>query len=224
MNSKKVRLILRILIALTVLIFLAILIVGSNMLSSKSKNMVKLKLQSHTLDTQLTSLAQAKKEVERYSYFNDIAKEVIPNDKDQAQAVLDIFQLANTSGITIQSITFPASTLGSGSGTPPAPPSGSSSSTNAATTPASKVISQAKPVPGISGLYSIELTIAPDTSTELPADKRITYPKLLDFLKRIENNRRTAQITQVTIQPLGSGGVPSQFINFNLTVNIFIKP
>lgn len=221
MNSKRLRLVLLILIGLSALAFMIILVVGSNMLAAKSKDMVKLKLQSATLDGQLTALAQAKKEVERYGHFNAIADEVIPNDKDQAQAVLDISQQASASGIAIQSITFPASTLGRAV---PAPANNGSSPTNAATAPASKVISQAKPVTGVPGLYSIELTIVPETGSHVPDDKQVTYVKLLDLLKRIERNRRTAQITQVNIQPLGSEGAPSQFINFSLTINIFIKP
>jgi hypothetical protein len=82
-------------------------------------------------------------------------------------------------------------------------------------------ISQAKPVTGIPGLYSLELTITtPSVNNDLPANSQVTYPKMLDFLNRIENNRHTAQITDISIQP----SELTQALSFSLTINIFIKP
>lgn len=216
MSNQRLRIMLLGLLGFTSLILVVLSLFAGTLLSGKSKKLVDLKLQSKVVDAQLSSLAQSKKEVQQYAYFNDIAKTVLPTDKDQAQAVLDIFQLAASSGISIASISFPASTLGVKS-------SGSSAG-NAATAPAQSVISQAKPVEGIQGLYGIELTINPDTGPSIPAGQRVTYGKLLDFLSRIEHNRRTAQITQVNIQPVGAENGGSQFINFTLTINIFIKP
>ena len=192
---------------------------GLNVLSSESQKLVDLKLRSKTADAQAANLSASKKQVEQYAYFNDIAKTVLPSDKDQAQSVLDIFSLADQSGIAIANITFPASSLGN-----KVAPAAPSSSNNAATAPAASVISQAKPVEGIPGLYSLELTISPQTGPGVPDAKRVTYPKFLDFLSSIEHDRRTAQITQVNIQPLDSDSGPSQFVNFTMTVNIFMKP
>jgi len=207
MDSKQLRMLLLSLIGAGGVVFIAICILGLSMLSSQSKKMVNLKLQSKTVDYQLTSLAQAKKQVQQYSYIKSVAAEVIPNDKDQAQAVLEIFQIANESGIAIQNVSFPTSTL---------------SATSASS---SALISQAKPVVGIKGLYSVQLTITPETGPQVPSDLQVTYPKMLDFLNRIELNQRTAQITQVNIQPQGgNNGDSSSSITFTLTVNIFIKP
>ncbi len=213
MNQNRIRLFLLSALAGSIVLFFIVAAVGLNALSSESQKLVDLKQQSRTADAEAASLSAAKKQVAQYAYFNDIAKTVLPSDKDQAQAVIDIFSLADQSGIAIASITFPASSLGSKA----APASGSS---NAATAPAASVISQAKPVEGIPGLYSLGLTISPQTGPGVPDVKRVTYPKLLDFLGRIENNRRTAQITQVNIQPQAS----DQTINFTMTINIFIKP
>ncbi len=212
MNPKRTRLVLLSALGLVGAIFLVVFLAATSIVSQQSKKMVGLKLQSHTVDAQLANLAAAKKQVEQYAYFNDVAKTVLPSDKNQAQAVLDIFQMANESGIAIASITFPASTLGA--------PAAKPADNNAATAAPSTIISQATPVQGISGLYSIALTIMPQTDANTPADKQVTYPKFLDFLTKIEKNRRTAQITSVDIQP--SGG--SQVVNFVITVNIFIKP
>jgi type II secretory pathway pseudopilin PulG len=218
MNAKKLRLILFGLLALSIIIFLAIASLGLSMLSSKSQKMIDLKQQSQQLEAQLNGLSAAKKAVQQYSYFKGVAKTVIPADKDQAQTVLDIFKLADEAGMNIQSITFPASTLGgvSSLGT-------SSTAANAQTASPSKIISQAKSVSGINGLYSIELTITPESGPLVPANRQVTYPKLLDFLDRLERNRRTAQVTQVIVQPQTTPGA-GQTINFSLITNIFIKP
>ena len=216
MNAKRLRLVLLGLIGLSVVLFFAICFLGLSKLSAQSQKMVSLKLQSKVLDYQLTSLVQAKKQVQQvYSYINSVASEVIPNDKDQAQAVLEINQIAQQSGIAIGSISFPASSLG---GATVAGASAAGAST-------SSLISQARPVPGINGLYAIQLTITPQTGTQLPPEQQVTYAKMLDFLSRIEKNQRTAQITQVTVDPIGAGtGGAASSISFTITVNIFIKP
>lgn len=212
LDSKNMRWLLLGSLGLCIIIFFGVLFMGLSVLGSESNKLVQLKVDSQTAEAQLSNLEQTKKDVQKYSYFKDVARTVIPNDKDQAQAVLEINQMANAAGITIQSITFPASTLGlrTTTGTTDATSSGASSS----------AISQAKPVAGISGLYSLELTITPEAGPDLPPAKQVTYAKMLNFLKRIENNRHTAQVTQVNIQPAASG----QSISFTLSVNIFIKP
>ncbi|MGH7156548.1 MAG: hypothetical protein ACREGG_00295 [Candidatus Saccharimonadales bacterium] len=214
LNSKNIRLILAASLVLSLVAFFAITFLGLSVLSSKSQKIVDLKVQSQTADAQLANLQSSKKQIEQYSYFKNVAATVIPSDKDQAESVLEIFQMANASGIDIQSITFPASSLGlTTSTTTTQQDATSASSTKSA-------LSQAAPVQGIPGLYSLELTITPDSSLSVPTSQQITYAKMLDFLNRIENDRRTAQITQVNIQPPTS----TSSLSFSLVVNIFIKP
>jgi ABC-type transport system involved in multi-copper enzyme maturation permease subunit len=216
MNSKQFRLILVGLLALSAIIFLSICFLGISALSSQSQKMVDLKLKNKTAEAQLANLELAKKEVDKYSYFKDIAHSVLPNDKDQAQAVLEIFDIANQAGISLQNVTFPSSNLGVGA----TATTGASGASTPSTAPASKTISQALPVTGIPGLYSMQLNITPATGSQVAPDRQVTYSKMLDFLRKIENNRRTAQITQVNIQP----GTQGSDISFNISVNIFIKP
>ena len=210
MSDKRIRFLLLGMLGLSIVGFFALAALGLSVLSVKSEHMVELKLQDKVSETQLASLAQSKKDVQQYSYFKDVAKTVIPTDKDQAQTVLEIFQIAEQSGIGLQSITFPNSTLGA---------AGAATATSASSASAKSLISQAQPVSGIAGLYSISLTITPQTGSQLPPDRQVTYAKMLDFLKRIESNRRTAQITQVNIQPQGGS-----LVNFTLGINMFIKP
>jgi hypothetical protein len=214
LSNKNLRLVLLISAVGLVALFFIITLVGLSFLSGKSHSMVDLKVQSQTATNELLNLEQSKKDVEQYSYFKDVAKTVIPNDKDQAEAVLEIFQMADASGISIQSITFPTSTLGlTTSVATQAADATSSSSTKSALT-------QAKPVTDIPGLYSLQLTITPENGPKVPASRQITYPKMLDFLNRIENNRHTAQITEVDVQP----PTATQGLSFSLVVNTFIKP
>jgi len=212
MNVQRLRLILLGLIGLEIVVFVGVCVLGLSKLSGQSQKMVNLKLQSSALDYQLTSLGEAKKQLQQYSYIKNVVAEVIPNDKDQAQAVLEINQIAQQAGITIGSISFPASTLGS-------------SGADAATASSTSLISQAQPVSGAKGLYSVQLNITPQSGSQVPASQQVTYSKMLDFLNRIEDNQRTAQITQVTVEPQGgSTGNAVSSITFTLSINIFIKP
>lgn len=215
MNSKNVRLLLVSGMALLVVLFFAIIFLGLSALSSKSSSLVDLKSKSQIADNELLNLEQSKKDVEKYAYFKTVAKTVIPSDKDQAEAVLQIFQFATNAGIKIQSITFPTSNLGLSTTSTSAAQDATSSSA------ASTALTQAKPVTGISGLYSLPLTITPDTSNTVPPQYQVTYPKMLAFLSSIEDNRRTAQITDVSIQP-PTGTTTT--LSFSLTINIFMKP
>jgi hypothetical protein len=207
-SAKQLRLLMLGLLALSALAFVAITYLGLGAISKQSVRVSELKLKNETLDAQLVNLGIARKEVAQYSYFNDVAKTVLPSDKDQAKAVLTIFKLAQEAGISVGSITFPTSSLGG---------------TSKATGSAASAISQAKPVQDIKGLYSLQLTITPDVGPLVPKEKVVTYAKFKDFLQRIERDRRTAQITQVNIQPDTSGDRVGA-INFSLTINIFMRP
>lgn len=226
MNNKKARNLLLGMLGLAIMLFIAISIIGASMLSKKSQEMVSLKVKSANIDSQLINLAQAKKDVEKYKSFNDIAASVIPKDKNQVQAIADIFQIAKESGISLQSVTFPTSNLGANK---PAVPSGASvgssgNQTATAATPTQSAISQAKPFSAVPGLFSLELTVTPQVGDTLSPDQQVTFSEFITFLSAIENNRRTAQITRVSIQPISTNSNASDLINFTLTLNVFIKP
>src|SRR3989344_3257460 len=93
-SAKQLRYILLGILGLGIIVFIATATFGLKALSQKSRQLVDLRLESKTLDTQLVSLAAAKKQVEQYSYFNDVAKTVFPVDKDQAKAVFIISKFA----------------------------------------------------------------------------------------------------------------------------------
>lgn len=220
MSGKKTRNLLLGLLGLGILIFIAVGFIGTSMISKKSQAMVELKVKSANIDAQLKNLARAKKDVEKYKSFNDIASTVIPKDKNQVQAIAEIFQIAEETGISLQSVTFPTSSLG----VKPTTPATTTSQPAGSTTPTTTAISQAKPFSAVPGLYSLELTIKPQGGESLSPAKTVTFTKFINFLTAIENNRRTAQITQVSIQPLNISGNTDDLIDFTLVLNVFIKP
>lgn len=224
MSGKKTRNLLLALLILGILVFVAVSFIGTSILSDKSREMVELKTKSSNIDAQLVNLSRAKKDVEKYKSFNDIAALVIPKDKNQVEAIADIFQIAQETGITLQSVAFPNSTLGTKPTATATPATPSTEQAVTAPTAPQTVISQAKPFPAVPGLYSLELTITPLSDEFMPRDKQVTYAKFINFLSAIENNRRTAQIVQVTIQPISTTTGANDLINFTLTLNIFIKP
>lgn len=192
------------------------LYLANKALKNRSADVVNLKLENATLEAQLAAYQTAKKDVEKYAYLNQILTSALPQDKDQARTVREIFALAQQSGITIKSVQFTNSTLGTktGSSTTPAS-SGASSTPSTATT----TVTQAKPVSGLKGVYGVETTIIPYSDGKV---YKVSYAQLIDFLQRIESNRRAMQVSSLQLTPLGQ--TESDSISFTLVLNIFIKP
>ncbi|HSX23487.1 MAG TPA: hypothetical protein VLE74_00070 [Candidatus Saccharimonadales bacterium] len=194
------------------ILVIATVVVGDIFLHKQSRKLVSLKLDNQVIEAQQTALVQAKKDVQKYQELETIAKQIVPQDKDQARTTREIVSLADQAGVKIASITFPASTLGqkvaptaaAGAATTPAP--------GAAATPS---VTQVKPVDGINGLYQLDITVVSDTTAP------VTYARLIDFLSRLEQNRRTSQVTQISIQPDSTN---RSSLNFTLTITTYIKP
>ncbi len=202
MNSKRVYFFM---IGVTSILSIGIIVaatIGDNMLQQRSAKLVSLKLDNAVLDEQQVSLAKAKKDVAKYSELQKEAKIIVPQDKDQAEAVREIVKIAGDNKIKLSAITFPASTLGS-------------SSSGAPTTTPKKTITQVQPVKGIPGVYNMQITIQQD------AGSPISYGQLISFLSNLEQNRRTAQVANVTIQPNPQN---PDSITFSLVVQAYIKP
>jgi type II secretory pathway pseudopilin PulG len=212
MTSKRTNYVVMALVALLGVFAIYSLFWANQTLGKKSAKLVNLRLENELAENQQTSLALTNKNIGEYKDLEKIAKAVVPQDKDQAQTVREIVKIASDSGITLSSISFPASTLGQ---TPPktTPEAGETGSTQNQT--AAPPVTQVKPVQGISGVYVMEITVQQDQS------KPITYNQLIGFLSRLENNRRTAQVSGVTVQP--NPGDRSK-LSFKLTVNAYIKP
>jgi hypothetical protein len=201
MNSKKLFFVLIGLLIVVSGVGIAAVVFGDSYLHKKSEKLVSLKAEAVVMQNQQDNLVQAKRDVEKYSDLEKIAKTIVPQEKDQARTVRELIQIANESGVGIATVSFPSSTLGQSSSTSSSPSKTSGGS-------------QLKPVDGISGLYQMEVTVQSDTTP-------IPYARLLTFLSKLEQNRRTAQVSSLTVQPATTD---RSKVSFTLILNVYIKP
>ncbi|HVX24346.1 MAG TPA: hypothetical protein VG992_03330 [Candidatus Saccharimonadales bacterium] len=182
----------------------------SHLFASRADQLTALKAKSQALNQEQTSLDQAKQDIKKYSNLAGIAKNVVPEDKNQAEAVREIVKLAAANNIKLATITFPESTLGS-SGAANGTTVRQSTSANAA----SSRLSQLTPVKNIPGVYVLPITIQGDPQTA------VQYTSFINFLSALEHNRRTAQISTITLTPDPGD---SSLLTFQLSLNEYIEP
>lgn len=198
MDSKKVYFGLIAVLALLAAGLLAGAYFANGLLEKESQTLAGLKAGSQESTSKKTQLAKDKKDIATYADLNEIAKSVVPQDKDQAEAVREIVNLAAQSGISkLSSIAFPPSTLGG---------------TKVKT---SKGLTQVTPVKGVRGVYELQITV-----TQADND-RVPYTSFTTFLSKLEQNRRTAQVSSINVKP--DPKAPDR-VAFTLVINEYIKP
>lgn len=219
MSSKRVYLILVGLLALGTLALVGGAYGINSLLESQARQSTDAKAKVSALQQQQTNLTQSKKDIAKYTDLYNITKAIVPENKDQAETVRQIVNIAGQNGIAIGSITFPASTLGASNTKTPSSGSAATAIVNPhplSSTGDNKLnLSQLEKVPSIQGVYVLQITVASNQA------KPVTYPQLINFLSGIENNRLTAEVTTIDITP--SADSPGTF-TFNLTLNSYIKP
>jgi biopolymer transport protein ExbD len=169
-----------------------------------------LKVEANTLEDVQLSLARAKKDIVTYSDIEQVVKSVIPQEKDQARTVREIVKIADDSDISIASLSFPTSTLGnSTAGSTPAPGSTAASAATTSNT-------QTKKVDGINNVERLEITVT--------SSKPVTYDRFIYFLSRLEQNRRTSQVSSINITPLiDPAAYRTDTLTFSMVLNVYIK-
>jgi hypothetical protein len=200
MNSKKLYSILVAALVVAGLGLFGSVYYANSILSSKSSELVDLRASKQSKEQQEKQLVKAKDDIKTYSDLNEIAKSVVPQDKDQAKTVGEIVELASQSGIRrLGSITFPPSTLG-----------GTTKSVKT-----SKGLTQVTPVKGLPGVYELQITVSQPTTDP------VSYGSFINFLSKLERNRRTAQVSSINVQP---DAARSDLVSFTLVLNEYIKP
>jgi hypothetical protein len=199
-SSKRLYYILLSLISLLILGLVGGAYAADKLLIGESRKLVDSRLQTAVLDTEQQQLSKAKQDITKYHDLAAIAASVVPQDKDQAQTIRQIVDIAKAHSVAISSITFPTSTLGLALGKP------ASSNLN---------LSQLTPVKGISGVYDLQLTVLSDSNNPVP------YSQFVGFLAALEHNRRTALISGITLQP---NDKDRSKLAFTLTLDEYIKP
>jgi len=205
-------------VMIAVMVLLVAAIIGGAYLANQQlqKQAVRLtdyKTRTAVLDQEQSGLTKAKQDVAKYSSLEKIAKTIVPQDKDQARAVREIINIAAESGIKPTAVNFPVSTLGglatsTGTTSSTAPLSSSLSAKQSA-------LSQLTPVKGIPGVYDMQITIQQDPSSP------VSYSQFIDFLSRLEQNRRTSQVTSIVLSPSTTN---RDMVSFTLILDEFIKP
>lgn len=212
------------LLAIIGLLFVGLIagVYGTNsLLTSEANTLTGLKAKSQALTEQQEGLASAKKDIQKYAGLEAITKTVVPQDKNQAEAVRELVNIAAANNVSLGTITFPSSTLGtSAAGTATTGTAATSASTAAAAAAAASnsttnTLSQLLPVVGIPGVY--ELTINVDSDSSNP----VQYNSFINFLAALEQNRRTAQVTSISLTPTTEN---PNYLTFTLSLNEYIKP
>lgn len=210
MNSKKVYYIMLGVLGLLSIASIGVTSFGSSVLEGSASRLVALKLESKLTEEQQIALKQAVKDVQAYEELDKIARAIVPQDKDQARAVREIITYARDSGITIKAINLPASNLGQALPKPAAPAEG----TTAPAAPAAPPLTQVRPVDGLKGVYVMEITVQ---SEQFGA----SFNRLIDFLSKLENNRRTAHVTGINITPNRDN---RNQLSVQTIINVYIRP
>jgi hypothetical protein len=213
MNSRRVFFVMIGVIGLLSVLLVLTTLMGDKLLKKQADKLVSLKLDNAVIENQQTALVQAKIDVKKYAELETIAKQVVPQDKDQARAVREIVSLANEAGIKIASISFPSSSLGQIQPKPTTTEESTDTSTPAK--PATPSISQVKPVDGISGVFQLDINVTSDSNSAT------TYEHIIEFLDKLERNRRTAHVSQITIQPNSQNRA---LLTFTLLLTVYVKP
>lgn len=198
MNSRKLFYLLVVVVVLINIGGVAAIVYGKKMLNTQNAKLTDLKVESSTLEDVQRSLVTAKKDIEKYADIEKISKTVVPQEKDQARTVREIIKLAEESNIEVASVSFPTSSLGSKT----------AGSAQAGTT------TQTQKVEGISNVERLEVTVSSNTATP------VTYTDFLSFLEKLEQNRRTSQVSNINIQPVADN---RNMLTFSLVLNVYIK-
>lgn len=209
MNSKRAFYLLVAGVALGVIGLFGVGIGANYILTKQATKLATSKADNEAAQKLQEKLRKDKQDLIKYKDLNEAARAIVPQDKSQAQTVREIVRLAEESGISkLSSVTFPASDLGTKKTT------GDSTAPSAAAGRTNKV-TQATPVKDIPGVYLLPITITQD------ATAAVSYSTFTTFLKKLEQNRRTAQIYSVAVTPDAKG---TDGVSFTIIINEYIKP
>lgn len=179
--------------------FSGVIVYGNKFLSTKAETLQNKKAEYKSIESKQLATTKLKKDIAKYSDLNDVMIAVVPQEKDQAKTVREILQISNLTGVPIGSFNFPSSNLGSPS-TPRSLQAGNGT------------MSQTIKVPGVEGVEQMQITVV--SASPVP------YPKFISFLEKLEQNRRTSQVSSVTISPDKEN---RDLIRFSLIVNVYIR-
>jgi hypothetical protein len=212
MNSKRLYYVLISLIVVLGASIIAVSYKADEMFKKQSESLLDQKAISQALSTKQQQLIKDKRDIKAYTELNAVAKAIVPQDKDQALTIREISNLAKQSGIyRLSSVTFPASNLGISV----TPTSGTSRTSTTTPKAANSNLTQLTPVKGIPGVYNLQITVQ-----QVEKDA-VSYSTFISFLERLEQNRRTAQVSNISVIPSKKN---PDLVSFTLIIDEYIKP
>lgn len=143
-------------------------------LTEQTKEISQLMADREVLEQQIKIYRDANQKIQELSYIDEIAKEVLPPNKEQAEVIAEINKFARESGMTVSSLEF-----GGAQGN----------------TPDSLDTSQTEVIAGL-GVRVLPVTVSIDPSP--------SYDQVISFLQRIEINRRKMQVVSLDLTPQAS--------------------
>jgi len=210
MNSKQTFFGLLGALALLVIVSAGLLYFGLGELQKKGDELTQLKLKQAVMDNRKQNLVSAKRDIKEYKPLEQISKSIVPQEKDQARTVREIYAISDEAGVSLESIQFPSSALGEAK-----KKSKSKKTSKKPTALVDPNTTQLVEVEGAKNLYAMEIKVQSNRSQPVP------YSRLVRFLTLLENNRRTAHVTNISIQPSDDN---RNFVTFSLTLNLYVKP
>lgn len=166
-------------------------LLANKIAGQKSMEISLLKADIETNDTTLTNYKQLEQTLKKNKEVEEIAQQVLPQDKNQSAALTQLDEFSAQTGVKIKQVTFNPGTTDTKKATGPT-----------LTTPSS-----------LKGVSILNVSVRCD---------KTQYENLLNFLKKIENNRRRMQVKSVSLSP--STQVLGQLDQVNLTIDIYLKP
>lgn len=206
LDAKKFNLILIVILIASSLGAVATSIYALGVYEKRSLNLVNTKLEIVGVNTKIDNASVQKAEITKNKNTLDLLQKIVPKSKDQALAVAELQAIADENNVSIGSLAFPSSELG----------------TNKNSGGSSEKITQTKTIEGISGVLGIELSVSQLNRKLAPSGTGINYGQLIKLLESIERNRRTMQIKNIQIQPIQKN---NSVVGYNptITINLFVK-
>lgn len=198
MNAKLLnRTLIGLLVLLAIGLFASVYLANSKLTATSAK-LAESKAMDMAVAKLNSRLQQDKQDIVTYQELNTIARTVVPKDKDQARTVREIAKIAADSGIPrLSSVSFDPSTLG------------------AVKAKGKTGLTQVTPVKDIPGVFTLPITV------QQGENSRVSYANFITFLGKLEQNRRTAQVSSITVQPDPTN---PGMVSFTLVINEYLKP
>ena len=179
-------------VSLLMLVILGLIIMGgfgiySLIGSELEQYSIDIQTKRATLNANRRQLRNTQQAAARLNDLQDVRQavdEIIPTVKGQSDTIADVTALANTSGISVESISFAAS--------------------GDSLDGLSQTIESELP-----GLRELPVTVRGEGS----------YTQLLEFIQRIENNKRKATIESLNISPRAS----TNDYDINIVINFYVR-